>query len=362
MGVEKGPSGHTKDLSGEDATRPAGRIYVGVDLHKDFLQAAVMDDTGRLLSNTRVENNGQSIREFLRTVPDDAEIVIESSSVWYGAYLTMRDAGYSVVLSNPFRTKAIAHSRIKTDKIDARVLADLLRTDLIPACYIPPDEIVRLRRMVRHRKHLAKTRTTQRHRIHAVLLMDGIRIPGTPFSGPYVRRLRELDDYRVDNYLDIIEVVDVKIKEMDAWLAKTVRERDEKDARLLTSIPGISYYSALVIVSEIGDVSRFDDSHRLCSYAGLVPSVRSSGGTTYLGRITKRGSPLLRRTLIMCVHSHRVSQPDSNISRIYARISAKKGGSKAAVAAASKMLRVVYRVLTEGREYVPEGPDDSGGL
>lgn len=227
MGVEKGPSGHAKDLSGTDVVHPAGKIYVGVDLHKDFLQAAVMDDAGRLLRNTGVENNEQSIREFLRTLPDDAEIVIESSSVWYGAYLTMRDAGYSVILSNPFRTKAIAHSRIKTGRIDARVLADLLRTDLIPACYIPPDEIVRLRRMVRHCKHLANTRTTRRHRIHAVLPMDGIRIPGTPFPGPYVRRLRELDDYRVDNYPDIIEAADAKIGEMDAWLAKTVRERDE---------------------------------------------------------------------------------------------------------------------------------------
>lgn len=354
MEAGKDPSGQRKGTK-TTKIRYSGEIYVGMDLHKDFMQVAVMDNTGKVLCNTRVENNENDIKEFLKIIPKDARMVMESSSVWYYTYLILRDAGYTVTLSNPYKTKAIAYSKVKTDKVDARILADLLRTGMIPSCYIPPDEIISLRNMTRHRSRLIETRSTLRHRIHSILLMNGIRIPGSPFTQKYVRELRALDDYRIDNYLDIMDTINDKVNNIDNRIALAVQERKE-DALLLTTIPGIGYYSALVIISVIGDIGRFPDSHRLCSYVGLVPSVHSSGENTYHGRITKRGSPLLRSALIQCVHSHRRVQPNSTISKTYDRIAAKKSTAKAVVAAASKMLRVVYRILVERREYIPEGP------
>ena len=127
--------------------------------------------------------------------------------------------------------------------------------------------------------------------------------------------------------------------------------QEDEMAKLLMTVPGIGYYSALLIVSEIGDINRFPDSYHLCSYAGLVPSTHSSGGSTYHGSITKTGSKYLRWIMLECVHAHIRNEKDSNIAQFYHRISKKKGNSKAAVAAASKLLKVVYWIMKERRMY-----------
>jgi transposase len=125
----------------------------------------------------------------------------------------------------------------------------------------------------------------------------------------------------------------------------------DENAGLLMTIPGISFYSALLIISEIGDISRFPDSSHLVSYAGLVSSTHSSGGTTYHGRITKTGSSYLRWVLNQCTWVHIRNQPEGSIAVFYDRLRKKKGHSKATVAASAKLLKVVYWVLKEKRPY-----------
>ena len=125
--------------------------------------------------------------------------------------------------------------------------------------------------------------------------------------------------------------------------------KENKMAKLSKTIRGIGYYSALFLVSEIDDINRFPDSYRLCSYADLVPSAHSSGGVTYHGNITKTGSKHIRWLMPERVHAH--IRSDKNITRFYQRLAKKKGNSKAAVAAASKLLRVVYCIMKEQREY-----------
>jgi transposase len=117
------------------------------------------------------------------------------------------------------------------------------------------------------------------------------------------------------------------------------------------TIPGISFYSALLLISEIGDVSRFPDSAHLISYAGLVSSTHSSGGTTYHGRIAKTGSPYLRWVLNQCAWVHIRNEPEGSIAAFYERLRRKKGHSNATVAASAKLLKVVYWVLKEKRPY-----------
>jgi transposase len=138
-------------------------------------------------------------------------------------------------------------------------------------------------------------------------------------------------------------------------VSKEIQSRAEKEdvPNLLVTIPGIGYYSALLILSEIGDINRFPDSYHLCSYAGLVPSTRSSGGIIYHGAITKTGSKHLhlRWVMIECVHAHMRINKNSNITQFYTRLAKRKGNSKAVVAAASKLLKVVYWVIKEKRKY-----------
>jgi transposase len=180
--------------------------------------------------------------------------------------------------------------------------------------------------------------------------MNSIRIDEKHhFSVGYVKKLRELHNYRIDSYLMVIESLDDTINDVSKRILKTATE--DEMARLLMTMPGVGYYSALLISSEIGNISRFSDSHHLCAYAGLVPSIHSSGGVTYMGKITKTGSKYLRWVLTECVHNHVRYQKDSNITGFYNRIATRRGKAKATVAAASKMFRVMYWMLKERREY-----------
>ena len=333
-------------------------MYVGIDLHKKYMQIAVIDEDGQTVSETRVNNdtNQYSLKRFLNTIPDDSQIVMESCNVWRRVYRYIQDRGFSVILSDPFKTRAIASAKIKTDKIDAMTLATLLRAGMIPAAYVAPPDIMDLRDMVRHRFSLVNTRRRAKTFIHGTLLMEGVKIHGNPFTKKYIEALRNLHNYRIDNYLDVIGTLNDTIKKTDADIRTAVRKRNENDARLLMTIPGIGYYSALLIVSEIGDIGRFPDSHHLSSYAGLVPSTYSSGGRTQYGRITKRGSRHLRWILNECVNSNKRTKQNNDIMSFYHRLNAKKGPQKATTAAASKLARMIFWVLKEQREFVPNMP------
>jgi transposase len=257
----------------------------------------------------------------------------------------------NVVLSNPIKTRAIASAKIKTDKLDAVKLANLLRGGYIAECYVPDRRIMDLRELVRHRAALVRMRTKLKNKIHSIVLMKGIQISSKhcSFTHLYNEELKKLNDYRINGYLHLIESLDSEIKDVSKKILMLAKE--DEMASLLMTIPGIGYYSALLIVSEIGDINRFPDSHHLCSYAGLIPSTHSSGGITYHGSITKIGSKYLRWIMLECVHTHIRTNKNSNISQFYTRLAKSKGNSKAAVAAASKLLRIVYCVMKEKRNY-----------
>lgn len=332
-------------------------MFVGMDLHKNYLQVAVLDGKGKVLKNSRIDNDLNKVGRFFDRIDasanDDVRVVMESSCVWYNIYEYLsEERKLHVSLSNPFKTRAIASAKIKTDKLDAAVkLADLLRGDYIAECYVPERRIMDLRQLVRHRIVLVRMRTKLKNKIHGITLMQGVRITDmSTFSNSYIQKLKELNDYRIDAYLRLIDSLDSEIKKV----SKEIQSRAEEDdmAKLLVTIPGIGYYSALLILSEIGDINRFPDSYHLCSYAGLVPSTHSSGGITYHGAITKTGSKHLRWIMIECVRAHIRLNRDCNITQFYIRLAKRKGNnSKAVVAAASKLLKVVYWVMKEKRKF-----------
>ena len=322
-------------------------MFVGLDVHKKYLQAAVIDSEGTLLKEERVPNDIKEIERFFADI-DDAKIVIESSSAWYHIY-ELLSRRYRVVLSNPVKTKAIASAKVKTDRLDAFTLADLLRGGYVAESYVPPRRIMDLRGLVRHRAGLVTIRTSLKNKIHAQLLMHGLRIEGTPFTKAYTDKLREIHDYKIDGILSVIDALNREIDQVSRRI--TVEARDDECARLLMTIPGIGYYSALLIVSEIGEIERFPDSSHLCSYAGLTPSTHSSGGVTYHGNITKSGSRHLRWILTECTQCHIRTEPDSSITKFHNRLVKKKGKAKATVAASVKLLKVIYWVLKEKRPY-----------
>lgn len=315
-----------------------------------------MDNKGKLLRNDRIDNNLDEVNRFFSNNEVDknnSQVVMESSCTWYSVYQYLSEEKHlDVVLSNPVKTRAIASAKIKTDKIDAVKLADLLRGGYISECYVPDKRIMELRELVRHREVLVKIRTKMKNKIHGIMLMNGIKISnvGThTFTKKYNEQLKELHNYRIEAYLRLIDSLEKEIKEVSKKIL--LQTKEDEMAKLLMTIPGIGYYSALLIVSEIDDINRFPDSNHLCSYAGLVPSTYSSGGITHYGSITKTGSKHLRWIMLECVHAHIRTGKDSNITKFYQRLARKKGNSKAAVAAASKLLKIVYWVMKEKRKY-----------
>jgi len=325
-------------------------IYVGLDVHKESIQAAAVDRKGKLLFNEKIPHDTESVTEMVSKLPK-ARYVMESSSVWYGLYRHMTDTlGLDVILSNPYATKVIATSLKKTDRIDAHKLANLLRGGYIAGCYVPDAGIVDYRQLTRHHSKIMRTRARMKNYIHGITLQAGFKSKAPyPFSPAHIAELEAMGDYRIDSYLREINLQNRELAEADAMVREAVRNNPE--ARLLTSIPGVGPYTALVLVAEIGDVSRYADSHKLCAYAGIVPSVRNSADTVHHGRITKWGSHMMRWVLVEAVHTHARCAKGSSVTAFYRRLAKTRGTSKAAVAAASKLLRVIYWMLKEKREF-----------
>jgi transposase len=175
--------------------------------------------------------------------------------------------------------------------------------------------------------------------------MYNIKIDGTPFTKEFIKTLRELNDYKINGYLNIMESFNKEIDDISNRIKEIAN--DNEDAKLFMNIPGISFYSALFIISEIGDINRFPDSGHLVSYAGLAPSTRSSGNKVYHGLVTKQ----LLKVDTQIKWANIRKEPNGTVGNFYSKLKKKKGSSKAIVVASAKMLRIIYWVLKEHRPY-----------
>jgi len=331
-------------------------MYVGVDYHKHYSVTTMMDERGRIVGRQKIRNDPQSLLAYAASLPEDSKIALEATNGWYYFYELLEEHCGQIVLAHPLKTRAIAEARIKTDSIDATTLAHLLRTDLLPTSYIAPREIRDTREVLRYRASLVSLQTSLKNRVHAILDKNGIRIAASNIFGKKaVAHLRELPVracYRqeIDGYLRLMESLGLLLAEVDEKIRELVHL--SPDATLLLTIPGIGYYSALLITSEIGDIHRFSSGKKLCSYAGLVPSVSSSGGKTRYGAITKQGSKWLRWILIELSHHFTTSSP--RMKAFYGRVAYKHGKNTARVAVAREMLKIIHIMLTKRRAYIRE--------
>jgi transposase len=331
--------------------------YIGIDQHKEYSQVAVIDQDGcRLAEQKLYHDEKDKMIEFFKQFPSEStSIALEATGSWYWLYDLLESLHLKVKLAHPLKVKLIAESTIKTDKIDACVLANLLRTGYLPTAYIPNKEVRALRERLRHRIVIVHQRTAIKNRISAVLAKLGINRP-EEFSSRYTTELKEwlrnLDlsepyQSEINNYLKIIEELTGLVKTLDEEIQKYLK----KDARAeyLMSIPGIGQFTAYLILAEIGEIERFGSAKKLCSYAGLVPSVNQSGQHMYFGHITKQGDVYLRFGLTES--SHIAVRRDEYFKKRYQKLKATKGSGKAIVAVARELLEIVYWVLKEKRHY-----------
>ena len=322
---------------------------VGIDLHRKRSHVAVIDEAGEQLLSRRIINDAQTFLALLEGV-GECRVALEATYGWEWLADLLCDAGYELHLAHPLRTKAIASARVKTDAVDARTLAYLLRADLLPEAYIAPRELRDLRDLLRHRVALTRMRSALKNRVASILAKNGIAAPYSDMFGPGGRRflaelkLRKAPRRRLDSTLALIadfsREIDRTTREIDA------RAKEDPFVEVLCQIRGVGRYIAMLVIAEVGDIGRFQTARRLCSWAGMTPTVRSSDMRIRLGHISHQGSPALRWALVEAAqHAARGGGP---LREAYERISKRRGRQVAKVAVARKILTLCFYGLRDG--------------
>jgi transposase len=256
--------------------------YVGIDFHKNYSFITEMDEAGTIGYQTKLSNDYDTLKSYLTDLRPHTKIAIEATCNWYYFYELIEDHDVDVVLAHPLKTKAIASARLMNDKVSSETLAHLLRADLLPAAYIPDQKTRDIREVLRLRAFLTILRTRVKNRVHAILLKNGIPCPYSNIFGKrslvWLKQLALRPCYQ-NAITSCTRLAKTLNEELDG-LNETIEALayDHPYAQILETHPGIAHYSGLLIATEIGDITRFPNAGKLCSYAGLVPSMHASGG------------------------------------------------------------------------------------
>jgi transposase len=320
-------------------------VYVGIDVHRKRSQVAVVAGDGKVQLNRNVVNGSEPMLRLIGGLPAGTPVAFESAYGWGWLIELLEDYGFEPHLVHPLQCKAIASARLKNDKVDAAILAQLLRADLLPEAWIAPQPVRQLRALLRHRASLVRLGTQLRNRIHAVAADHGYDRTASYWTGPGRGWLAELDLPPVSREIvtDCLAFIDALAPQIDR-LDGEVRARAKADPRVgvLTTLPGVGQFTALVMLAEIGDITRFASARKLASWAGLTPTVRGSDLTVRHGHISKQGSAWLRWVLNQAAQTAKRSP---EFSATYAAISKRRGKKIATIAIARKLLTRAYHLL-----------------
>ncbi len=324
-------------------------VYVGIDVHRKRSQVAVVDEAGRVLANRKVVNGVETILSVIGQYATHTPVAFEAAFGWGWLVEMLDDYGFEPHLVHPSRCKAIASARLKNDKVDAHILAQLLRADLLPEAWIAPPAVRELRELVRYRAKLVALRSGLKAQVHAVMAKEGVVPVVIDMFGPsgnaQLDTMALADPYvvRVESLRDLIELHDREVAMLERRIHAELRHHSGYNA--IQAINGIGRTIGAILVAEIGDVSRFRSPEALCSWAGLTPRHRESDVKTVRGRITKQGSTLVRWALTEAVARYRGGP---KLAGDFHRIAERRGKNKARVAVARKVLTLVYYGLRDG--------------
>ena len=330
------------------------RRCIGLDVHREFAQVAIWQD-GLVMQAGTFATTPEGVREFAAGLGPADEVALEATgNTWAIAAVLASRAG-RVVVSNPAKTRAIAEARVKTDKVDAAILAGLLAADYLPSVWMPDAGTSALRRQVLRRAHIVRQRTRLKNQVHATLARNLVpRCPAADLFGIKGRAWLGAQDLPADEHAAVIALLrqlDFHAQELaliDADLARAALE--QKDVRRLMTIPGVDATVALSIVAAVGDFTRFRTPDRLVSYLGLNPRVRQSGGQPAShGRITKAGRGHARGMLVEAAWS--AAKAPGPLRAFYQRVRARRGMHIAVVATARKLAVLCWHLIIKGEDY-----------
>ena len=326
--------------------------YVGIDLHRRRSVIVRMDDAGEVLEVSKIDNDPVALSMAVAEAGPDPEVALEACYGWYWAADLLQAEGAKVHLVHPLGLHWDTR-RVKNDVKDATELARRLRLNDIPEAWIAPPEVRELRELVRYRAKLTAYRTSAKAQIHAVMAKLGILPPMADMFGPGGQKLLEEMDFpgpyglRVESLRDLLEIFDREIAMVERHIQRWLK--DDPGYKTIQGLYGIGPTTAAILVAEIGDVHRFPTARHLCSWAGMTPKLHESDTTSKSGKISKQGSTIVRWAVVESVARYRGGDPiEPTFRRIAQRRGGKVGVKIAKVAAARKLLTLVYYGLRDG--------------
>jgi transposase len=334
--------------------------YAGLDVASKGSYVYVIDRRGKKVESREIPTNRKGYRWYFRQWKDKViEVAVEAGGHTRWIYDTLRGLGIGIYVVNPNKVKLIAETKRKTDKVDAKVLAELLRIEGLPErIHMVEGESRELRDLLRARQQLIKSATSLMNHLRGLLRQEGIRLEAEAFRNEKVfEQLKKNKDIPlhlklvIESYRRSIEELLKERVELDREIGKY----KNKDIELLKSVPGIGEVASKTIYAAIETIKRFRKAKKLTSYCGLVPSVRSSGERTEYGHITREGRSEVRRVAIQGAHAVlRSKSSESRPLRIWhERVAKRRGFKTALVGLARRLLHIIFYVLRDQREYDP---------
>ena len=332
--------------------------YLGIDWSYRRAVWCALSGGGTMVGEGAVPADEDGLARLVVELGPDVRAVVEmmSGAIWVRD--TLAAAGWQVQIAHARKVRDVAPLACKTDKVDARVLAELCRRDLVPELWVPSLEDRELRERLRRRMHLVRMRASAMNRIFGLLTQWGQRLS--------LRRLREADAMElleargvpevwrrsIAEAIDVIDLLDARIGPLDEELWPLARA-DERVV-LLDTIPGVGDLLGLTLASEIGDVARFGSPRKLIGYAGLAPKINQSGDRSRTGALSKAGSRTLRWAAVEAAqHAWRPSNP---WHQLYTDLAARAGKNPAKSAVARKILIAAWHVLSRQQPFKPAAP------
>jgi transposase len=334
--------------------------FIGCDAHKEYSVFVAVNEKGNAGEALRVEHDRQLYRKFLARLPPGSKIAVEASGHYSWLVDEMERSGHHPKLCNALEAKRRMGLTNKTDKLDARGLAILLRNGTLPEVWIPPSELRDQRELLRMRIFLVHLKTRVKNRIHGTLARHNVVVPGADLFGVASRlrleaRLPELPLHcreAVERELATLDFLETQIESAEHELEGIMKVSAEAD--LLKTLPCVGKILSMVLMLEIGRVDRFPTAAHLASYAGLVPRVHSSGGHTRMGQVCGNVNRNLKWAFVETGNLIVVNQrglAGTHVVRLYQRIKRKKNHQKAVVAVARHLAEAAWWVLTKQEVY-----------
>jgi transposase len=331
--------------------------YVGLDVHKSVVVATAMDSMGDRIDQRKLGPTDAELTDYLQGLPGEKRVALEATTVWEHFYDAALRVGASPVLSNPLKTRLIAETSLKSDKVDSEALATLLRLNALPAAYAPPPEIRALRRLVRDWVFFQRKLVAVRNHTYSILLAKGVA-----YEERLLTRKRRREELRgrlpeVDRGLDGIRALEALLAPLEKDLEAAYA--NSREAQLVGTIPGVGPVTAVTLAAFLTPIERFRNVRQVIAYSGLCPTNHQSADTSYQGRLRRDCNHLLQWVLVEASWRHRSRVRSGLVARAGKRAARRHSRGGGAITSAQRLVQLVYAVLRRGTPFTTHAPERS---